>query len=1087
MKTPLLLTIFAFSGLSLLSTAAPAKKEPAAPEKEEKKEKEKEKGKGKKKEPKKEVPALPGKVLVDGFELTVFAEPFEVEYPAALAAGPDGTVYVSVDPDGSIGRRFTGRVVACRDESGDGKADKFWDFIPYVESPRGGHMVDGKFYLIHPPYLSVFWDEDGDGVADKSKQLVDGFGSSMQGTRGGDHTTNAVRMGIDGWLYIAVGDFGMSSSTGTDGKKVTLYGGGVARVRPDGTGLEVYSYYTRNQCDVAMSPYLDHFVRDNTNDGKGWNTRVHHQSNLSNHGYPRLYKNFKEEAVKPLLDLGGGSGTGALYLHEPGFPGDFGDMLYTCDWTTGKIYHHAMKPFEATYEVKQEEWMNLTRATDIDVDGESRLYTADWRGGRFVFAGEGKKIGLIHRVVPKGYQAEPWPDLNAKGDGDLVAQLAHRSAVRRLEAQQILVRRGKKANVKEELVALIQGEAPLYGKVAAIFALKQIYQKEADSDLIALLEDERVREFAVRALGDYRGKVADISEERLVALLNDADPRVRLQAAILIERGQRVEMASELIKSAAESFNGLSKLEGNQDYRFPHTAVEVLGILQAKADRAAKAAKAAADKADKVADADKAEQVTRADQACLDAVMDSKTRGIALAALKRMHTKTAVLGLEEILVQAGDDHTLRLEVMAVLARLVHREGAWDEKAWWGTRPDDRGPYFSLVRWDESKHAIKSLEAAFAKLKEEDREKALTLLAANRLDVTKMDLGGLDPVLMALGAQSASEGQIEILVKAALDSKRKWKQRLACYRALSRSEEMSALSKQLEVLAAWSQDDSLKDEAERETNEFINAPALILRLQDLKKLGQQAEPEVSRIAWKAILTFSRSPLIKARYAENAKAMALDNPRALGYFHALAEMKLTGFEGPIAHAMEGDNTALIEAATAARDAIAGAAAASEGAMVMTLDAAKVTAQIMAGEGKGDLAAGKALFTQQACASCHAVSLDEVQKGPYLGSAGSKFTRDYLVESILAPEATVSQGFRTQLVTMNDGTVHMGFVTREEDGQVDVRNIGGVVTTLKEEDIESRVEQPQSMMPAGLGGNLTVEQFNSLIDYLGSLKEG
>ena len=1045
MKNPFFLTISAFLGLSLPSTAAPEKTAAANSEKKETK-----------KPRRKDVTVVPGEVLVDGFEMTVFAEPFEVEYPAALAAGGDGTVYVSVDP-GWLYRAssFKGRVVACRDEDGDGKADKFWDFIPEVESPRGGHMVDGKFYLIHPPYLSVYWDEDGDGVAEKSKQLVDGLGSSMQETRGGDHTTNGVRMGIDGWLYIAVGDFGMSSSTGTDGKKVTLHGGGVARVRPDGSGLEVYSYYTRNQCDVAISPYLDMFVRDNTNDGKGWNTRVHHQSNLSNHGYPRLYKNFKDEAVKPILDLGGGSGTGALYLHEPGFPSGYGDTLFTCDWTTGKIYQHELEAFGDTFQAEQEEWMNLTRATDIDVDGESRLYTADWRGGRFVFAGEGKKVGLIHRVVPKGYQAEKWPDLNAMDGKELVQQLSHRSAVRRLEAQQILVRRGIEAKVKEELAAFIQGEAPRYGKVAALFALKQIYKSEADAVLVEFLKDEQVREFAVRALGDDRGEVSNLSQEQLVALLNDADPRVRLQTAILIERGEFSEMASELIKAAAESFNGLQELTGQQDYRFPHTAVEVLGIFQA-------------------------------DEACLDAVLDQKTRGNALAALKRIHTEAAVSGLAEILAKAGEDDGLRLQIMDVLARLVHREREWDEKAWWGTRPDDRGPYFSLVRWEGSEQAIKALEAAFAQLEGGDKERALELMALNRLDVTQMDLGEQDPVLMALGAQSASPGQIEILKTAALDSKRKWEQRLACYRALSRSEEESALGEQLVVLAAWAREEELGKVAEREINEFINAPALILRLEDLQKLGQQAEPEVSKIAWQAILSFSRSPLIKAYYAQDAKEMALDNPRALGYFHALAEMKLTGFEGPIANAMEGDNTALIEAATVARDAIASATAESEGALVATLDASEVMAQVMDGEGKGDLELGKTLFTQQACASCHAVSLDEVQKGPYLGSAGSKFTRDYLIESILAPEATVAQGFRTQLITMNDGSVHMGFVTREEDGEVDVRDIGGVVQTIQESAIQSRVEQEQSMMPAGLAGSLTVEQLNSLIDYLGSLKE-
>ena len=70
MTRPSLLKIFAFSGLSLLSvavlTAEPKQKE-------------------KKKQRRKDVTVVPGEMLVEGFEMTVFAEPFEVEYPTALA------------------------------------------------------------------------------------------------------------------------------------------------------------------------------------------------------------------------------------------------------------------------------------------------------------------------------------------------------------------------------------------------------------------------------------------------------------------------------------------------------------------------------------------------------------------------------------------------------------------------------------------------------------------------------------------------------------------------------------------------------------------------------------------------------------------------------------------------------------------------------------------------------------------------------------------------------------------------------------------------------------------------------------------
>ena len=55
-----------------------------------------------------------------------------------------------------------------------------------------------------------------------------------------------------------------------------MKGGGIARVRPDGTELELVSRGQRNIYDVAISPLLDLFTRDNTNDGGGWNVRLSH-------------------------------------------------------------------------------------------------------------------------------------------------------------------------------------------------------------------------------------------------------------------------------------------------------------------------------------------------------------------------------------------------------------------------------------------------------------------------------------------------------------------------------------------------------------------------------------------------------------------------------------------------------------------------------------------------------------------------------------------------------------------------------------------------------------------------------------------
>jgi putative heme-binding domain-containing protein len=138
-----------------------------------------------------------------------------------------------------------------------------------------------------------------------------------------------------------------------------------------------------------------------------------------------------------------------------------------------------------------------------------------------------------------------------------------------------------------------------------------------------------------------------------------------------------------------------------------------------------------------------------------------------------------------------------------------------------------------------------------------------------------------------------------------------------------------------------------------------------------------------------------------------------------------------------------------------------------------------------GKGDVEAGKRLFTTQGCIACHAIDLKAEQKGPYLGAAGAKFTRDYLVDSILEPNKVVAQGFQTVVLTMKDGSIQTGFVTGEADGTIELRNIVGQVSKLKRAEVAKEDHLPQSMMPPGLANTLSVAEFTSLIEYLTSLK--
>ena len=431
--------------------------------------------------PEEEAAILKDVKVAEGFEVTLFANSAAANYPVFVAAEPDGTLYVSSDGNGSLGRNpKRGRVIRLRDLDGDGRADETKVFCE-VDAPRGLVWDHDRLYLVHPPHLSEFIDADHDGVAEKQNILVKDIAFGYK-DRPADHTTNGLSLGIDGWLYIAGGDFGFLKATGTDGKTLQHRGGGVIRVRPDGTGLEIYSTGTRNILEVAISPLMDMFARDNTNDGGGWNVRFHHFTGLDDHGYPRLYKNFNDECIQPLADYGGGSGTGAVYIDEPGF-GAWNNAPFTCDWGSGALWHHQVKPKGATFEEtrKPEPFIKMTRPTDADVDGMSRIYCASWKGATFDWAGP--DVGYIVQVKPKGFKAEPLPDFAKVSEKDLSMMLDlgnPQSYRRRIEAQRELTRRSSKLtavyerqfgdnrNVERNLVAAIKEKATDDEVIAAI-------------------------------------------------------------------------------------------------------------------------------------------------------------------------------------------------------------------------------------------------------------------------------------------------------------------------------------------------------------------------------------------------------------------------------------------------------------------------------------------------------------------------------------------------------------------------------------------------------------------------------------------
>ncbi len=666
------------------------------------------------------VKGLSGVKVPAGFEATLFAAPPDVSYPTCVATTPDGTVYVGVDENGSIDNKANrGRIVRCRDLDGDGKADEF-KTIASLDSPRGivvvsepltrGHIQQSSrktsLIVLHPPTLTAFHDDDGDGVSDRSEILVKGIGFDLK-TRGADHTTNGIQIGIDGWIYVAVGDYGFVNAIGTDGHSAQLRGGGIARVRPDGTELEVVSRGQRNIYDVGISPMMDLFTRDNTNDGGGWNVRLSHVPQDAQMGYPSLFINFSDEIVQPLADYGGGSPCGTLYVNEPTLPGEIGHQLLTCDWGRSIVYRHPLASNGAGFIAEQEPFIEIPRPTDIDVDASGNLYLTSWKDGGFTYSGP--NVGYVIKVKPPASGVEPFPGISGTvvstlisgkpvkllpTDRELVQHLNSPSHTIRLNIQREILSRGDRHELAKGLLKLAaSNDASLAVRVAAIFTLKQLQGQRSHAVLLELSQDATIREYALKAIADRKTQLGATSIAAFGNALKDQNPRVRLAAARAIGRFANVNTVDSI--SLRQSAKELVPLASDRDPLVAHIAVHSLVQLNAV-------------------------------EACLETLNDPllERRLGALTVLRHLYDPASVSTLFSWLEnhasfaaagKAGDaeiNQRTRQAILTTLCRLNSREAEWTGD-WWGTRPDTSGPFYKPVAWSESVRILKGLGDALS--------------------------------------------------------------------------------------------------------------------------------------------------------------------------------------------------------------------------------------------------------------------------------------------------------------------------------------------------------------------------------------
>jgi glucose/arabinose dehydrogenase len=189
--------------------------------------------------------------LPPGFRISVFAE--GLRNARSMTITPGGTIFVGSDRAGSV--------YALRDDNKDGKADRVITVAQGLNTPNGVAFRDGTLYVAEINRVLRF-----DNIESKLESA--GQPTVVSDKFPGDrhHGWKFIRFGPDGMLYVPVGapcnvcDRGDPYNT-------------IWRMKPDGSGLEVYARGVRNTVGFDWHPTTKElWFTDNGRDNLGDDT-----------------------------------------------------------------------------------------------------------------------------------------------------------------------------------------------------------------------------------------------------------------------------------------------------------------------------------------------------------------------------------------------------------------------------------------------------------------------------------------------------------------------------------------------------------------------------------------------------------------------------------------------------------------------------------------------------------------------------------------------------------------------------------------------------------------------------------------------
>jgi len=990
---------------------------------------------------------------------------------AAIARhfGPEGVKELSIE---------TERVRLLEDTDRTGVATKSTLYAEGFNSPLDGIASGvlarrGSVYFTSIPSV---WKFTGEQKAETRQEISRGYGVRFNFT---GHDLHGLIFGPDGKLYFSNGDRG-AHAKGPDGSLAdTPDEGAVYRCNPDGTQLEVFARGLRNPQSLAFTENGDLLTGDNDCDkgdeerlvhviqggDSGW--RVGYQHPLIDKDSPWLADKLWQPRTKdtaayllsPICNIEDGP-SGLTYYPGTGLNDSYRGSLFITHFkgsvAKSGIYTYNVKPKGAGYAIADSKpFLTSALPTDVKFGPDGRLYTSDWADGW-----PKSKRGRIYAISDPQHAkdalvletqkliAQDWTKASVS---ELTVLLAHADQRVRQEAQFTFAERGAASLAPLASIAATPSRSP-YARLHAIWALGQLAQKNpaALAPLRTLLRDAdaEVRAQASKILGDA-GDTS--SADALIAALKDSAPRVKFFAAQSLGKLNHAAAAPALIAAL--------RANNDQDEYLRHALV--LGLVGGHNVTALTAAMASDSRAVRLG---LVLTFRRLQNPTIAKFLNDTDPYIVREAALAINDAPIVAGypaLAALITQPLTDEAILFRVLNAHFRLGQPANAAALAAYAANVAAPaklRGEAIAqLANWptpparDRVVGLFRPLTPATRPAA--DAAAALTPLLAGLLNTTT-------PTIIQTAVLNAIDS---LEIKSAADT----------LFAVLKDPNQPAANRAAALRAL----DKLKDPRIPEAVKIasdLNAPLM----------RQAALPISARLSPEAAAPVLANLIAKGTPSEQKTAY-----RALGTLqHPSAATVLAAQLGALA---EGKVSAAVQldllnaAALRHEPAIKTLLASRDAALAKNPDPLAPFQVALQG---GDRARGEKIFNNQpvlACVRCHKIGTESGgEAGPNLAEVGAKNDRAALLESILKPNAKISTGYDTIVLTLKSGGSAAGIVASETADTLTLRTTDNQLVAVQKANIAKRDSAP-SGMPEIYGAILTKSEIRDLVEYLSTLR--